>query len=100
LVRIQINGDEADSMRTLPLAEAKAQLSRLVDRLAKTEEEILITRNGRPAAVLVSPDEYESWKETQAIRSDREFMAEIRRGVRQLRKGSRLYTLEDLFGES
>ena len=60
-------------MRTLPLAEAKAQLSRLVDRVAKTEEEILITRNGRPAAVLVSPDEYESWKETQAIRSDREF---------------------------
>ena len=98
MVRIQINGDEADSMKTLPLAEAKAQLSRLVDRVAKTEEEILITRNGRPAAVLVSPDEYESWKETHAIRSDREFMAEIRRGVRRLRKGSRLYTLEDLFG--
>ena len=86
-------------MKTLPLAEAKAQLSRLVGRIGTIEEEILITRNGRPAAVLVSPDEYESWKETQAIRSDREFMAEIRRGLRQLKKGSRLYTLKELFAE-
>ena len=87
-------------MKTLPLAEAKAQLSRLVDRLAKTEEEILITRNGRPAAVLVSPDEYESWKETRAIQSDREFMREIRRGLRELKKKrGRVYTLEQLFPE-
>jgi len=60
---------------------------------------ILITRNGRPAAVLVSPDEYEGWKETQAIRSDRELIAEIRRGLRQLRKGGKIYTLEELILE-
>jgi len=87
-------------MKTLPLAEVKARLSSLVDRVAKTDEEILITRNGRPAAVLVSPDEYEGWKETQAIRSDREFMAEIRRGLRQLRKGGKIYTLEELIPEN
>ena len=86
-------------MKTLPLAEAKARLSSLVDRVAKTDDEILITRNGRPAAVLVSPDEYEGWKETQAIRSDRELMAEIRRGLRQLRKGGKIYTLEELIPE-
>ena len=83
-------------MRTLPLAEAKAKLSHLVDRVAATDEEILITRNGRPAAVLVSPDEYESWKETRAIQSDRELMAEIQRGRRELKKGGRIYTLEEL----
>jgi prevent-host-death family protein len=87
-------------MKTLPLAEVKARLSSLVDRVAKTDEEIVITRNGRPAAVLVSPDEYEGWKETQAIRSDREFMAEIRRGLRQLRKGGKIYTLEELIPEN
>jgi antitoxin YefM len=86
-------------MKTLPLAEAKARLSSLVDRVARTDAEILITRNGRPAAVLVSPDEYEGWKETQAIRSDRELMAEIRRGLRQLRKGGKIYTLEELIPE-
>jgi antitoxin YefM len=86
-------------MKTLPLAEVKAQLSRLVDRVAKTDEEILITRNGRPVAILISPDEYESWQETRAIQSDREFMEEIRRGLRDLRKGGRIYTLEKLLPE-
>lgn len=86
-------------MKTLPLAEAKAQLSRLVDRVAKTDEEILITRNGRPVAMLISPDEYESWRETRAIQSDREFMEEIRRGLRDLKKGGRIYTLAELLPE-
>ena len=86
-------------MKTLPLAEAKAQLSRLVDRVEKTDEEVLITRNGRPVAILVSPDEYESWKETRAIQSDRELMKEIRRGLRELKKGGKRYTIEQLFPE-
>ena len=83
-------------MKTLPFAEARAKLSLLVDRVAAMDEEILITRNGRPAAVLVSPDEYEGWKETRAIQSDREIMAEIRRGLRGLRRKGRIYTLEEL----
>jgi len=61
--------------------------------------EILITRNGRPAAVLVSADEYDSLCETVAIRSDRELMAEIRRGLRGLKRGSKIYTLEELLPE-
>lgn len=86
-------------MKTLPLAEAKAQLSRLVDRVAETDEEILITRNGRPAAILISPDEYESWKETRAVQSDRELVEEIRRGLRDLKKSGRIYTLEELMAD-
>lgn len=86
-------------MKTLPLAEVKAKLSRLIDEVGATDEQIVITRNGRPAAVLVSPDEYEGWKETQAIRSDRELMAEIRRGLRALRRGGKTYTLEEILPE-
>jgi prevent-host-death family protein len=87
-------------MKTLPLAEAKAKLSRLVDRVEKTDEEVLITRNGRPVAVLVSPDEYESWKETRAIKSNAALMREIRRGLRDLKRGrAKVYTLEQLFRE-
>jgi prevent-host-death family protein len=62
-----------------------------------TDEEIVITKNGFPAAVLLSPDEYESLKETAAIRSDVRLMSEIRKGLRELRsKKARLYTLDDL----
>ncbi len=83
-------------MKTLPLAEVKAKFSQLVDQVAKRDEQIVITRNGRPAAVLVSADEYESLCETVAIRSDRELMAEIRRGLRGLGRGAKVYTLEEL----
>jgi prevent-host-death family protein len=62
-----------------------------------TDEEIIITKNGRPAAVLVSPDEFESWKETIAVRSDAGLMKEIRKGLKALRaKKAKLYTLEEL----
>ena len=85
-------------MKILPLSEAKARLNRLVDEVRERQEEILITKNGRPAAVLLSADEVDSWKETLAIMSDRDFMEEIRKGLKQLRKRkAHLYTLEELF---
>ena len=85
-------------MKTLPLSEVKMKLSALVDRVESTDEEVVITRNGRPAAILVSPDEYESWKETVAVKSEPGLIDEIKDGLRQLRnRKTRLYTLEDLF---
>jgi prevent-host-death family protein len=86
-------------MKTLPLTEAKSKLSGLVDRVHKLDEEVVITKNGRPAAVLVSPEEFESWKETIAIRSDAAFLKEIRAGLAALKaRKAKLYTLEDLLG--
>jgi antitoxin YefM len=85
-------------MKTLSLSEAKMKLSGLVDLVETSDEEIMITRNGRPAAVLVSPDELESLKETIAVKADAALMAEIKRGLAALRKKkAKLYTLEELF---
>ena len=84
-------------MKTLPLTEAKSKLSELVEGVSTLDGEVVITRNGRPAAVLVSPGEFESWKETIAIREDASFLKEIRSGLRALKAGkTRLYTLEEL----
>jgi antitoxin YefM len=85
--------------RVLTLSEAKAHLSRLVAKLEKEESELVITRNGRPAAVLISADEYESWRETREIRRNPTLMGEIKAGLRQLAKGRR-FTFEEVFGES
>ena len=86
-------------MKTLSLSEAKAKLSGLIEAVERRDEEVVITRNGRPAAVLVSPDEYESWKETFAIRADRDLMREIKAGLAALKaRKARLYTLDELFG--
>jgi len=85
-------------METLSLSEAKIKLSRLVDKVNNMDREIVITKNGRPAAVLISPDEYEGWKETILIRSDPDFFKEIRKGIKALKdKKASLYTLEELF---
>ncbi len=83
-------------MITLSLSEAKIKLSELIERVYSTDEEIIITKNGRPSAVLISPDEYESWKETVLIKSDQELMSEIKKGLTALKKKSKLYTLEEL----
>jgi antitoxin YefM len=85
-------------MKTLSLSEVKMKLSSLVDAVYKTDEEVIITKNGSPAAVLISSDEFESWKETIAVRSDSAFMDEIKKGAEALKKGkAKLYTLEELF---
>jgi prevent-host-death family protein len=83
-------------MKTLSLSEAKMKLSELVDRVHSTDEEVMITKNGRPAAVLVSPGEFDSWKETIEILSSPDLMEEIKRGLSALRRGSKVYTLEEL----
>ncbi len=85
-------------MKTLSLSDAKMKLSWLVEIVSATDEEVMITKNGSPAAVLISPEKFEGWKETVAIRSDRPLMEEIRKGLKVLKGGkARLYTLEELF---
>jgi prevent-host-death family protein len=83
-------------MKTLSLSEAKMKLSELVEKVFSTDEEVMITKNGRPCAVLVSPDEFESWKETIEIKRDSQFMDEIKKGLASLSRKSKLYTLEEL----
>lgn len=74
-------------MKTMPLSEAKVQLSKLVDSVSTRDEQVTITRNGRPAAVIVSPDEFESWQATIEILRDPDFAASVRRGIRDLDEG-------------
>ena len=85
-------------MKTLSLSEAKMKLSGLVQAIGDTDEEIVITKNGAPAAVLISPGEFESLKETAAVRFDASLAREIRKGLQSLKKNeARLYTLAELF---
>ena len=83
-------------MKILSLSEAKMKLSQLVEQVNTMDEEIVITKNGRPSAVLISPDEYEGWKETIKIKSDPDLMKEIKQGLLALKKKSKLYTLDEL----
>jgi prevent-host-death family protein len=84
-------------MEILSLSEAKMKLSALVEKVQSIDVEVIITKNGRPAAVLVSPDEFEGWRETIAIKSDGDLMREIKKGIAALKRKPKIYTLEELF---
>ncbi len=51
-------------MQTLPISKVKDKLNELVDAVAITREQITITKNGSPVAVLIGADEWESIQET------------------------------------
>jgi prevent-host-death family protein len=74
-------------MEMLPLSVVKARLSELVDRVEGDDERIVVTRNGRPAAVLVSAADLESLEETLAVLSDPELMKQIREGISAAERG-------------
>ena len=58
------------AMTILPLATVRDRLSALVDDVARTHETLTITRNGTPAAIVISVDDYESIMETLALLND------------------------------
>ena len=62
---------------TTSLANVKAHLSAIVGSVHDTHERVVITRNGEPAAVLVSPDDLASLEETLDILSDKALMAQL-----------------------
>jgi antitoxin YefM len=80
---------------TLPLAEVKAKLSEMVDRVERTHDRITVTRNGRPAAVLISPDELESLEETLDLLSEPGAIAQLRDAKDAVEAGDYM-TAEDL----
>jgi antitoxin YefM len=51
-------------VRSLTVTEVKARLNELVDEAESTHEQIMITKHGRPAAVIVAAEDLESLQET------------------------------------
>jgi prevent-host-death family protein len=72
----------------MTVTDAKARLSELVAMVERTQEHIDITRNGEPAAVLVSHAELEALRETIAILSDAALVADIRQAEADIGAGN------------
>jgi prevent-host-death family protein len=85
-------------MTTLPLAEVRANLSKLVDEAVRTHQRIEVTRQGRRAAVILSADDFDSIMETLAILSDPELMRDVREAETEAENGE-TYTLDEVTEE-
>lgn len=81
--------------RIVPFSEARAHLTDLVDRVEGKHEHVVITRNGRPAVVLLSTDEYEAIQETLEILQDDETMEALLRSDEDVAAG-RLHSWDEV----
>jgi len=81
---------------TMSLAAVKARFSELVDRVQRQQDRVVVTRNGKPAAVLISADDLESLEETLAVMSDRSMTAQIRESEKAAAAGDGGTELDEL----
>jgi len=84
---------------TLPLSTVKARFSELVDRVAREQARVTVTRKGRPAAVLVSPEDLASLEETLAVLSDPQLMDQVRESDDDLSRSEQGVALDALEAE-
>jgi antitoxin YefM len=83
--------------RFMSITEAKTRLLDLVRHLKEKDDIVAITKNGVPAAVLLSPERFEGLLETIDILSDEKAVKSLRRSLREARAG-RWIRHEELFG--
>lgn len=75
---------------TMSLADVKARLSEVVDRVTGTHERVTITRHGRREAVVISADDLDALEETLDLLSDPAAMREIAEGRKEAAEGGGL----------
>jgi prevent-host-death family protein len=85
--------------KTMPISEVKTRLPELVSSVAEQEEEIVVTRNGKPAAVLVNFAEYERLKDSLDVLSDPALMTQIRKSRSFYSKRKTGLSFETVFRE-
>jgi prevent-host-death family protein len=71
----------------MPLADVKNRLSEVVERLEREHGRVVITKHGRPAAVVVSVDDLESLEETLEVLTDERLVAKIQKAMAELAAG-------------
>lgn len=74
-------------MTTIPLADVKARLSAVLDDVTRTHERVVVTRNGRPAAVILSVDDLAALEETLAVLSTPGLPAELDAAASEIDSG-------------
>lgn len=75
-------------MESLPLAEVRSHLSKLVEKTTTTHMRYTITRNGRDVAILMSSEDYESIQETMDVLSDVDLLHEIQNALAEVKNGN------------
>lgn len=77
----------SDMARTVPFTDARATLSDLLDLVENEQEHVIITRQGKPVAIVMAVAEWESWEETIDVLSDGQAMEALRESEDDVKAG-------------
>ncbi len=84
--------------KTIPLKEARAKFSSLVDKADRLSERYIVTKNGTPKAVVMGADEFESWVETLELMANPKAVKALDQGLKEAKAG-KFRSFKDVFGE-
>ena len=76
----------------VPISEARSKLPSLIKKISQIGKHLIITRNGRAKAIMISPEELE----TLEIKADQKLLQSILRAEEDIKKGN-LYSHDELF---
>ena len=84
--------------KTIPLKEARAKFSKLVDRVGRLSNRYIVTKNGTPMAVVMSAQEFEGWVETLEFMSNPKAVKALDQGLKEAKAG-KFHSFKEVFGE-
>ena len=84
--------------KTIPLKEARAKFSKLVDRVDQLSDRYIVTKNGTPKAVVMSAEEFEGWVETLEFMSNPKAVKALEQGLKEAKAG-KFHSFKEVFGE-
>lgn len=84
-------------VKNVSIRQLRAHLANVVDDVSTRLDRYVISKRGKPAAVLMCVDDYEGWLETLEIMSSKAAMADIKKARGELKRG-KYFTFEEVFG--
>ena len=73
--------------RTITLKELRPKLPQIIQEIDSKMDRFIITKRGKPAALMMAVEDFESIMETLEIMSDRKLMKKIRRSQEEIKEG-------------
>ena len=86
-------------IRTVPVTEAKAKFLELISGVSERDDEVIVTKKGKPAAVIISVEEFESLKEAAALLNNPELFKQLKGAERYFKTGGKGASFKEVFGE-
>lgn len=71
----------------IPANEARANFYQILDEAADKFRQFTVTLRGKSRVVIMAAEEFEGWMETLEIMSDKKLMADIKKGMSELKSG-------------